>query len=222
MKRLFKVMLLVFYCASNLIAQEYQYSYNDTKIKLDLNTDFAYLLLEDVTDAAQLTDMLGTDVQVNRLEPYTVSSLLLPVPGNDMRSEYRMSWAEVEFAGGFSQDEYWNVLSEIERNEEVLLASPYFRDKNGDKLGLSDVLYVKIPQRDDVSPLLELAEETGVAVLGRNKFLPNWYIVSCSKTSDGNALDMANYFHESGRFLNAEPDIMPENIAALHNRFHVW
>ncbi len=42
--------------------------------------------------------------------------------------------------------------------------------------------------------------------------MPLWFTLSCKRMSKGNALEMANYFYETGNFAYAEPDLMIDNI----------
>ena len=45
----------------------------------------------------------------------------------------------------------------------------------------------------------------------RELIVPLAYIVACSNESDGNALEMANYFHDTGLFEFSEPNLFYVN-----------
>jgi hypothetical protein len=58
---------------------------------------------------------------------------------------------------------------------------------------------------NDLSDLYSVAQETNTRVEGRMNASAPSYIVSADKYSNGNALQMANYFHETGKFRWASP-----------------
>ncbi len=88
---------------------------------------------------------------------------------------------------------------------------------NGKEIGMSQYIYVKLKQEKDVTILESLASENMVEVIGNDKFMPLWYILSCDKSSKGNALEMANLFYESGYFESAEPDLMVDFLMGCTN-----
>lgn len=63
--------------------------------------------------------------------------------------------------------------------------------------------------------LESLAQENNVEILGHLRYLELSYILSCTKGSAGNSLQMANLFYETELFEYAAPDIV------LLNAFHV-
>ena len=62
----------------------------------------------------------------------------------------------------------------------------------------------------DLRTLQQFAEENKVTILGRNGYMRDWYTLSCTNESAGNALDMANIFYETGLFEACQPDLMCE------------
>jgi hypothetical protein len=42
----------------------------------------------------------------------------------------------------------------------------------------------------------------------QDKYMNNWYILEADKNSQGDALQMANYFYETELFAACEPDII--------------
>lgn len=59
----------------------------------------------------------------------------------------------------------------------------------------------------------EKALEKSVEILGNNQHRPLWFTLACSNKSAGNAMEMANYYYETGLFVNAEPDIMIPDLS---------
>jgi len=45
-------------------------------------------------------------------------------------------------------------------------------------------------------------------LVSQNTFLPQWFHLRADKNSNGDALQMANYFYETSLFEHSEPDII--------------
>lgn len=67
---------------------------------------------------------------------------------------------------------------------------------------------MKLKGEHDFKVLEDLAKESKVEIVGNDSFMPLWYVLSCDKNSKGNALEMANLFYETGKFMAAQPDLM--------------
>ncbi len=100
-----------------------------------------------------------------------------------------------------------NILS-IKSNRHILYEAPYYLDKSKHELGVSQYFYVILKKSEDIKQLEELAEFNNVIIEGNNKYMPLIYILSCSKKSQGNALEMANIFYETDLFQTTEPDFL--------------
>ena len=60
--------------------------------------------------------------------------------------------------------------------------------------------------------LQNIAIETNTLIVGQNEFDPLIYELITDKNSQGDALQMANYFYETGNFLFASPDYLGTTI----------
>ena len=67
--------------------------------------------------------------------------------------------------------------------------------------------YVKVFDANDLTDLNSIISQTNTKLIEQNKFMPNWYKLRAIKTSNGDGLEMANYFHETGLFEHSEPSI---------------
>ena len=77
-----------------------------------------------------------------------------------------------------------------------------------DLISFSYYFYVCVKDENDLADLYAVAQETNTKIIRQDTFMPNWYTLSADKYSKGNALQMANYFYETGRFRASEPDLM--------------
>ncbi len=71
----------------------------------------------------------------------------------------------------------------------------------------SSIFYVKVKDTADPSGFNDLVSETNTWISEQNQLSGN-YSISTDKNSKGDALEMANYFHESGLFEYSEPGIL--------------
>ena len=71
---------------------------------------------------------------------------------------------------------------------------------------------VSLKDTNDFATLQNLANQTNTTVVKQNDFMPNVYILAADKNSDKKALDMANYFHETGLFEYSEPNFFHHGI----------
>ena len=66
------------------------------------------------------------------------------------------------------------------------------------ELGGSNVFYVQLKDGTNLSVLEKLARENSVEMLGPPEY--GWYKLACTNASKGNAIEMANFFYDTGLF----------------------
>ncbi|MEM0941526.1 MAG: S8 family serine peptidase [Bacteroidota bacterium] len=186
----------------------YFYYYKNKKIPLELNTDYAYVVLEPgISSEAHLSNYLLPDVEINKFSQSQVSKTLKTGNSTETRtSEYR---AEIKLSKRLSYAEW---MQQLKNNPEVTLVAPYFKSETNEKIGLSNYFYVKLRSESDFDLLLKMAEQTGIEIVGQNRFMPRWYTLKCTKNSSYNALQAANLFHETGQFYTSEPELLNDNL----------
>ena len=88
------------------------------------------------------------------------------------------------------------------------MPTPFLIYKDGTLQGIQDEFVVKLKSGDSYSELKFMAQSTGATILRNDPYSPDIYVLQTAKDSDGNALEMANYFHETGLFEWAEPNFL--------------
>jgi subtilisin family serine protease len=170
-----------------------------------------------VENPEKLTKKWEGQFEVVKFQPYNVIQTLTVLSGEEGNKNKNLYWAEVKLNTKLSNEEYLNKLKEWELDNEVLLASPFFKNEINDKIGLSNLFYVRLKQKSDFFLLQELVTKTNTKIVGANRFMPEVITLTCTKESNGNALELANYFEKTGHFLYAEPDLMTENMTECVN-----
>lgn len=102
-------------------------------------------------------------------------------------------------------------------NLNIVYEGPYYRSQRNILTGLSHIFYVKLLKEGDFDILENLAKENHIKIIEKNKFMPLWYTMSCTKESKGNSLEMANIFYASKLFAASEPELMLENMISCSN-----
>ena len=81
----------------------------------------------------------------------------------------------------------------------------------GDQVGLSNNFFVRLKNKYDENLLYNFAEIHDLEVLGKEPYKGAWYMISCTKNNQKNALEYANLFHESNLFSNSEAEFTFSN-----------
>lgn len=198
-----------------VIAQDYFYYYKGRKQKLELNTEFIYLVTSsEIADSQKLSETLDENAIVSKFSPDNSPQTVNRVSKTGIPQEF---WAEIQVRNRLSAEGYLNYLKSFKGKSGVQLAAPYFKDADGSKVGISQYFYVKLKREKDFERLDKMAREANVVIVGQNKFMPLWYTLKCTSRSALNALENANHFYESGFFEFAEPDRMVENMLHAPN-----
>lgn len=170
------------------------YWYRGQQIGININPEKRYILLEGTTPSRTI----AMDVQF--IEPpsnNTLSGNIKPILTSDgtssvLQTEKALSWAIVTSVS-------------VSNRTDIRYNAPCFTSMDGEDLALSHLFYVKLKSYNDVDKLISMASEYNVEILGNNEYMPLWYTLSCTNASNGNALDIANRFYESGNFQSCQP-----------------
>jgi len=106
---------------------------------------------------------------------------------------------------------YSDLLKQLEEEESVLKVSPCFTTQAGDRVGLTNNFLVRLKNKYDENLLYNFAEIHNLEVLGKEPYSGAWYMISCTKSNQKNALEYANLFHESNLFSNSEAEFTFSN-----------
>ncbi|MBI2722052.1 MAG: S8 family serine peptidase [Bacteroidetes bacterium] len=74
--------------------------------------------------------------------------------------------------------------------------------------GLTNYFYVKLKQISDTALLNQKAKQTHCQVIRQVRYMPEWYMLTCNKNSNGNTLELSNYFAETTLFEATDPGFM--------------
>lgn len=125
----------------------------------------------------------------------------------DQNQDKEIITSEIVFPEKKDSKQYNDFLRDLRKEKDVITTSPTYL-YNNQPLGISDKFLVKIRKSSDVTILESFARKYAIQVLERNKYLPMWYTLSCTKECPFNAVEAANCFYESKLFESTEPDFI--------------
>jgi hypothetical protein len=184
----------------NAFSQEHYYWYQGKKIPLELVENHKYLMINNPDDTVALKTRLN-DAGVNFL-----SFVLAPIGITYLEGVQPKIYCFTIIEG--------QNLPDFSRDEAVYEAPCFLLNVPGSapEVALSHAFYVKLKKAEDFELLNSMAQEKKIELLGKHTFPLLWYTLSCTKASFGNAMQMANYFHESNLFEVAEPEFFALGI----------
>jgi len=148
----------------------------------------------DSVDNSHITALINTEVGLKNITDEMIS-------GND---GYKFVY--VEFGASKTCPEIYHFIEEMKAKNSIAFAN-YVYD---DTMSYTDEFLVKVQDVLDLTALEATAAQTNTTIKGNAG--NNWFVMSATKDSGGDAMDMANHFYETGLFEHAEPNF----IGAIH------
>jgi len=209
MKKLLFFGITLFCLAGNAQTPYYFYNHKGEKVYLSLNTEHAFISVKEM--------QLPVDIKqrsIKTMELRSDKSDRKQYQGNFGTSRF---YTELSFEENLSDEQYLTLLSDIKHQNQDVIIAPYFKIRDNEKIGLSNFFYVKLKEVRDTTLLRQMTEQTGSIIIEQDVFMPLWFVISVTSASSYNALELSNFFYESGLFKSAEPDLIPESILGCVN-----
>lgn len=202
--------LFLLFLPSYLSSQGYFYYYQGEKQFLELDT--GYVFVSTVNKSALQGSNLVSKKSLNLNKERTS-----PLLRQRQNIETDFYWTELELSGSDLRGTYTERVGILKQIDGVQVISPYFKGKSGKKIGLSNFFYVKLKFLSDTTLLNKYSVDNKVVVVKQDKLMPLWFVLSCTKETEKNAMEMANKFYESRMFQFPEPDLMVEGLLNCTN-----
>jgi len=173
-------------------ASENFYYYQGEKIFLQQRTDRMYLKFAPNVNKEQIRSIANNDTS-------------LIVPDTNLSEDHPIHSTIIEAKKGKQISSA--AIESYKKRPEIVSATPLFQYNNSEQ-GLTDEFVVKLKQTTSYAQLLELAKQNDCQVIEEYPFVKNQFMLSVSKTSNSNALQMSNLFYETGLFEFSEPNFI--------------
>ena len=194
----------------------YYYDNNEKKWLEELSSDFILISI----DSSTTDDDIVYFVNSQGIFKGISASDVIRYPN------YRFKHVVAKFLVGNDCYGITYVINEIETNGFVdyvhyTIQTDDCTNLIGEQIGnkcvdsYSDLFYVKVNNPNDLTDLDKIVQKTNTEKLEQNTFLKDWFTLRANKASKGDALQMANYFYETGLFKIAEPNIIKLVVDSL-------
>jgi serine protease len=209
--------VLCFAAGMQAFGQEYRYFYQGKAIPMVLNTQLAYLLVEPGESRASIAALLP-DAEIFRWGSQEKS-----LAGTKLLEGVRAlpagrQWAQVRFKGTpMSANEFRQRLKRLQDDAAIAVAYPYFQDGKVREIGMSEFFVVKTDAQHDANALARIAASTRTHIVGQDPFMADWHVLACDAQSQGNPMEMAEYFLKVGHFSAAQPDLLTDDAPTCVN-----
>ncbi|MFQ5445930.1 MAG: S8 family serine peptidase, partial [Saprospiraceae bacterium] len=113
-----------------------------------------------------------------------------------------------------AQIDQW--LAGLKAQPAIVYAHPFFRINDNTEQTFTTDFMVGLKNKNDLPLLKQMAVSAGVEVVCQYQYDPLLWFLKTTPASVGHALDMANYFAETGQFEYAEADFLI--VSQLHGK----
>ncbi len=221
---LFKILpLVLLFFASSIFGQnktDNYYYYRGEKVFLEINTQTIAISFEGENSINAFAGLKSNSLDATKIVEDHTRTSVNPIDNKATnRIGIKTYYMEVSTKNKMSMVAYQNEIENYKRKPNTIMVSPTFTTKEGGKLGLSNNFYVKLKDQKDVDVLYQKAKEYNVEVLGHDKYMPLWFMLSITSPQKLNALNLANIFYETGLFDSTEPAFMYHDLQTSNDPF---
>ncbi len=114
----------------------------------------------------------------------------------------------VPLTGVNSTGQVAKILEELNALDNVEFANAFLAHEDGTLHGIQEKVLIRVKSDKDFARLQELAVKLTGRTAKANEFDTFLFELSVQKDSEMNALELANFLHETGEFAYAEPDFL--------------
>ena len=197
---------------------EYYYYYNGNRIDLEVDSTHLYVVSEG--------EFQPKSSAYTRSAEYTISSITRSythnhvVPLQQRRNAVpEVYFSSLELSEGLTVSQYQTLIEKIKEDCKVWQVLPSF-NLNGKRVDVTNNFFVNLKSLDDLSKLQEMAGLHGIDIIGYNKSMPLWYTLSCTSSSQVNALQATNLFYNSNLFANSSPEFCYHDLAKSDDYYY--
>ena len=183
--------------------------YNETQDFLgEMSNDYLLIGIDSTYSDSQIQSTIANLNQFDQSYQYAIHQ-----SGN-----YKFKEIPLKFNSSKNCNQITQIISDIEQNQMISYAHFTMQTDDCDNLiwqPIGDLcvnsygsnFYVKVFNENDLTDLNQIISQTNTELVEQNQFMPKWYELRATKIANGDALEMANYFYETGLFEHSEPGI---------------
>jgi subtilisin family serine protease len=171
----------------------YYYYYGDKKVSLQPSLDKVLIKFNKELSFESIKEFISLN---SKIKPISVKNI------------HRSNFVTAELIENLKFNDLKQLIIALNSDEKVDYANLYYRSSNDYKKTLTDKFIVKLEKTTSIIELEALLNNTKTSVFRQDKYDNLIYVINVDKKSTGNALELANYFYETGKFVFSEPDFL--------------
>lgn len=191
-KLLYSISIFLFSMAGLYSQTKDYYYYKGQKIYLELDKTSVNISTDDNVQKSSITGL--------RIKDFNLEA--------DKSNNVDQKIAKLDFEDALNETEFQQKIKLLKENPNVKNVSLYYKRDNARKIGTSNYFYVKLKNENDLKILQNIANQKDVQIVKQVPNMPQWYILSLKRSTNGNSLNLANYFYETGFFEDIDPAFM--------------
>ena len=170
----------------------YYYSF-DEKMFLQQLEDKIFLKFSDDANKEQIHNLINRDVSLQIIDGAFCDEGIKRFAALESKNNKRIPLA---------------TLESFKKSQEIISVLYLFESENAFLIGLTDEFIVKLKENTIFAQLEELAISYNCKIGVEDEFVKNQFLLSVSKTSDFDAMQMSRMFYETDLFEFAVPNLV--------------
>ena len=141
------------------------------------------------------------------VSPNFQSTQLAGLPTNTYKAKSapNQKWGTISFTTDVPVLLFYQALSKLKSTTAIEGVGLYYKSKNGESVGTSNLFYVKLKQTADYSILVAEAAKKKLTIERSVASDGIWYCLRTSASTPENTVELSNYFFETGKFADVDP-----------------
>lgn len=210
----------MFICGQSNNSNEYFYYYKGEQTNLSIDSSRLFVVTYGMLELPSRNSF--SDIIINDYGISHAHKAVRMKSNEELLAQTRLSpiyMGSVGLIDDINEVKYKKVVDSLNAITNVLQVLPSFI-LGGQRVDVTNNFYVKLQSHEDLHLLEGLADNYGISIIGNNEYMPLWYTLSCTRTSELNSIEAANLFYESGLFEFSEPEFSYCDLAQSNDTYY--
>ena len=186
----------------------FRYYNNEQYLLGEMSEEYIVIASDTINSNDSISSLIQSKDYLNQDYEYVINH----------QSSYKYKYIALKLISEKDCIEITNILSDLKESNIIdyahfAMQTDDCTNEVGGQIGekcinsYSSEFYVKVIDENDLTDLNNIIEETNTVLEHQNEFMPKWFTLRADKNSNGDALQMANYFYETNLFQHSDPNV---------------